>query len=257
MIDIEKCRRVKLHQMFVSERREYVWVTNPKVGTTTVKQLIAEDEGLVEPGKLIKVHQTDLFRNITAARFRNDLQVLVDILNGNSFKFCFVRNPYTRLASAYRNKIDKKDSRIGERATKPRSQIMQALGRGRLDTSSSISFADFVQAIQILKESSGLRRLDRHWRPQYNNVMIKLIDYDFIGRMETFKGDLLTVASRANIPLNESMIPHRNSKKSQEASSSENSQVNIRDLIDEKSERIIRSLYAKDFEIFNYDPQLR
>lgn len=222
---------------------------NPKVGTTTVKQLIAEDEGLTQSGKKTKVHGSGIFKNIVAKRFASDLRILVDILNGDYFKFCFVRNPYERLASAYRDKINRKIRRRRADDKKPKSEILQALERDPDDLEAEISFADFIQAIQSLHESVGPRKLDRHWCPQHIMIMADAIDYDFVGRMENFRNDLLSIASRVNLPLTESSMPHRKA-------SPESNRVKTGELIDRRSEKIIQHIYVDDFRRFNYDPDL-
>jgi len=93
----------------------------------------------------------------------------------NYYKFTIVRNPYNRLWSAYLDKI------------LPREAIQRKLVIDKLNKNSEdlISFDEFLTFL----ETGGLR-LNSHWAPQIDFLVFPINEYDYIGKIETFKEDL-------------------------------------------------------------------
>jgi hypothetical protein len=84
--------------------------------------------------------------------------------------------------------------------------------------------------------------MDPHWRPQHINVMTALIDYDHIGRIETFAGDLEVVRRGAGLP--EVPVKARNVART-------GGRVDLFADRPDLAERV-RAIYAKDYETFGY-----
>src|SRR5271157_1846530 len=110
-IDISKRLR---HSSFVNVGKRYLYFEVPKAACTQMKELLRLQQGAppIQPfvGKLMETRR-DMFIH---ARENVPLPSLVDldnptqreVLESNGFfRFTIVRNPYTRLVSAWKNKV--------------------------------------------------------------------------------------------------------------------------------------------------------
>jgi hypothetical protein len=164
-----------------------------KVASSKIKMILQQAEGYPLPDDPFDVHA----RNRAGARFVAKLSDFspdetVEILTSPDwFRFAFVRNPYDRLASAYRDKIaDLTSPYVGVRAS-----ILALAGR-RPDPSRAPSFAEFAAYVEAQPD---LQR-DNHWRSQTASLCLGDIAYDFIGRMERFGTDFAHVLRQVGAP---------------------------------------------------------
>lgn len=147
----------------------------------------------------------------------------------NYFKFTFVRNPWDRFLSAYyflkKGGISQADAVFSARYLQPHD-----------------SFGAFVRSLE--NERVRSRVLDWiHFRPQYLFLAdcSMSVTMDFIGRVENFEQDLNQVMlqmkkSPAKIEMvNRTQHPNR------------------QDIYGKTERGIVRELYARDIELFNYD----
>jgi dermatan 4-sulfotransferase 1 len=100
------------------------------------------------------------------------------------FKFCFVRNPFTRLLSCYLDKI--------QRNRPQKAAILRQLGLPDHRLDAPVSFEQFVKA--VVEQPAAL--MDVHWRAQYYQTLQAGIKYDFIGRFERFAEDMRIAGGR-------------------------------------------------------------
>ena len=143
----------------------------------------------------------------------------------NMFKFSIVRNPYTRIYSAYMYlKNEGRNTGLDRAYSKIINQYQ--------------SFDEFV-ATWLSKRKNQDQML--HFVPQYKFVSYKdKLLVDFIGRSESLSEDVKIIANRLNI---DSYVLERKN-------SSSNGGIEV----EMKSETriIIQDIYQKDFEMFNY-----
>ncbi|HET8654386.1 MAG TPA: sulfotransferase family 2 domain-containing protein [Longimicrobiaceae bacterium] len=143
----------------------------------------------------------------------------------SSFKFCFVRNPWDRLASAF---FYLSNGGMNRTLTPwIRKNILKYE-----------SFSDFIR--------SGLRTSevlsDQHFRPQSQFIC----DPDgrprvnFIGRFETIESDYTTIASRLGV---DRSLPQTNCSGKRD----------FRALYDDDTRAIVEEVYRRDIELFGYE----
>ncbi len=164
-----------MHITHISLKNKFLYTETPKVACSTIKRLLidAEYEGQVAMAEGESMHFRE-FSPLLNARQVGDFGAF--LVRADIFKFCFVRNPYTRLLSAYLDKI---------LSSKPQSRpVMIQLGYG-LFSDKVLSFEEFVDAVV----EQPVRYMDWHWRTQYYTTVQYGIEYDLVGRFENFEED--------------------------------------------------------------------
>jgi hypothetical protein len=168
----------------------YLYQPVTKCACTSIKTLLLEFEGLPVDGDVWRRHQKRYNRFPGTGHL--PIRQQLDIFEGltPTFKFVFVRNPYTRLASVYCDKIRDRPS--------PHfvNQIEQSAARLGIGLSDPITFDEFVGVVS----RQGIAEMDPHWRPQYYEGRFGTVRYDFVGRMETMPNDLIYALERINAP---------------------------------------------------------
>ena len=81
--------------------------------------------------------------------------------------------------------------------------------------------------------------MNPHWRPQHLNIFDGVIDYDFIGHLESFAEDISTVSEATGLPIE--AVVRRNT-------------LEPRNLFEGRPDlvRRVEVIYSKDFELFGY-----
>ncbi|XP_052068690.1 carbohydrate sulfotransferase 9-like [Mytilus californianus] len=110
-------------------------------------------------------------------------------------KFIFVRNPYTRLLSGFIDKIYSPNpyywNKIGMNAISLARGITNACGH-------DVSFKEFVEYI-IHSNNNPKSRRDVHFIPAHQLCLPCYIQYDFIGKIESFEKDVLFILEKLNL----------------------------------------------------------
>jgi len=149
------------------------------------------------------------------------------------FKFVFVRNPFTRVLSAYLDKIVRPDQ--GHKAYR---RYLRQTGAGR--DYKVPSFSDFCRYIA----DSGLYD-DAHWAPQTDCLILPFDRFDFVGRFEALDRDLTQVI--ATIFPDQTVEPVTAGPTPTRAAEHLTQHYTARDVA------IVQELFAKDFEMLGYD----
>lgn len=144
------------------------------------------------------------------------------------FKFTFVRDPYSRFLSAFRDKIVRHES-------PERQMVLKSLGAADDFDITQEQFAKF------LEEGSALGS-DAHWARQTDLLSMPIENFDFVGRVENAAEDMSQILQSIYSdpkPVN-SFAPHATNA------------GDVLDSMDSSTKAIVRRLYAPDFEILGY-----
>jgi hypothetical protein len=203
-----------------------IYVKNAKSGSSTLTlwlHRIHTGDHDFAPGNIHKHHQ--LPKPGSLGR-----DTVVNMLNGEAFRFSFVRDPIVRVQSAYLDKVANTDCKNAWRI-----RVHQALGV-EADPKWVPTFEQFIAAL----EQQEPRRMDPHWRPQHLNLMHPLVEYDFIGRLENFEADLERVREATGMPVIPMQV--RNVRPRSES------------LFDGRPDllRRAREIYAGDLDLYGY-----
>lgn len=110
------------------------------------------------------------------------------------YTFAFVRNPWDRLLSCYRDKIQ---GEVADFTLFSQSGVARCLAR--FDAfSANMSFEEFVYAVSSIPDADA----DEHFRSQHKFLTNDQgeIAVDFVGRYETLDADFRYVAERIGLP---------------------------------------------------------
>ncbi len=220
----------------ISLQHKYIFVETPKVACSSIKLSLQRLE-IGDPHfswhKFMDVHNRDfspLLKPSQVCGFdkliaREDFSV-----------FCFVRNPYSRLLSCYLDKI------VGNRP--PKKQILIEMGIDPIDIETEVSFQQFVEMIS----QQDIIKMNPHWRPQYYQTCQGVIQYDAIGKFESFPQDFSQILSQISPNFTDYFSNERRHQTFADSLLEKYYTTRLRDLVAE--------LYAVDFQHFDYDVNL-
>ncbi len=135
------------------------------------------------------------------------------------FRFAVVRNPYTRTLSAYLDKIERRAKRKNQES----------------------SFKEFLHDLAE-KSLYG----NAHWAPQSSLLLLPADHFDFFGKVENLERDLAFIKDRVS-GINANTAPTKHFKANATGAGKKLVQY-----YDDECKEIVRSLFRKDFELFNY-----
>jgi hypothetical protein len=164
----------------------------PKVACTNWKMTLRHAEGYTGNDESI-VH--DRRRNgLTYLSTQSPFRRFSLLTQPDVTRAVFVRNPWTRILSAYRSKLEgKRPSDVADDLRK--RWLLHVLTSVRND-GKPISFAEFIAFL----EATQRKRMNSHWRPQSLLAGIGVIRYNFIGRFEQLEQDIETLNRRCKLP---------------------------------------------------------
>jgi len=166
----ERIPSSQVYNLTISEPHKFVWFRVAKVGTRTLFEQLDANHA-----QLTARHPMGVYYS---RRMYDDY-----------FKFAFVRDPWARLVSCWRNKV------IDNNYFDLSSQQHDACQ----------SFGTFVEWVATL----NLELCDHHIRLQSN--LIDLNNLDFLGRFENFDDDALVVFNRLGMTYSPRQIANKSS----------------------------------------------
>jgi hypothetical protein len=177
---------------FVSLPRRYMYFDVPKAGCSTMKHLLRRLEGFgplkpPAPGWLdtrreMWVHDRSNLPLPSLVELDEMTQREV-IESPHFFRMVVVRNPYTRLASAWKDKVYLCDERTG------RDVYLRIKGRlPDIHEHLPISFDEFVQFVE---GQCNLPTCDFHWKRQTEYIFHPAMNFSHVIKIEELKEGLL------------------------------------------------------------------
>lgn len=188
------------YNLTISHERKFMWFRVAKVGTRTVLNHLR-----LNGANLDVDHGNELHYPIKKYR--------------SYFKFAFVRNPWARLASCWRDKV------VRSNMFNFQTSVLNAM-------QNFDCFVEFVSSLDI-------ENCDRHLKSQ--SSLIDLNEIDYLGHLETFERDSTHVFEKIGLPA-DSVVRHN-------ATSNRN---DYRELYSESIIKTVSDIYRKDIQIFGY-----
>jgi len=175
----------------VSDQHRFIYTPIAKVACTSLKLWFLEVNG-EQPARPFNEHvEAERYR----MRRRGGIRALQILRDASYFRFAFVRNPWSRVVSAYLNKL-----LTVNRVSRPVLRQIRRVAAERV--TADVSFQEFVAFLARQRDS---RKFDEHWRPQH--LFLGDNRFDFVGRFENLAEDFAVVQERLQIA---TPLPHFN-----------------------------------------------
>lgn len=244
--NLTKYREMYDH-LLVDQKHRLLYCYVPKVACTNWKRVFMILIGLTNTTDPLKIPASTAHQKDVITRLSNYSSLEIDNILHTFTKFLFVRHPFERLLSAYRNKLEQHyqsskyfQSRFGRHIIKHYRQnpSNESLTRG-----DDVTFKEFAT---YLIGQEGV--LNEHWRPIYDLCHPCSINYDIIGKYETLDQDSEFILKQVG----ETGISFPQAPKSSSTTSK------LRKYFDSLQHDIIRQLYnvyIMDFKLFGYNLQ--
>jgi hypothetical protein len=203
----------------------HIYVSNQKAACSTIKNsLLSKIFGKGSD----QINDSSLHRRSTGPFARPFFQYTPQAMAEAARlpMFTVVRNPYTRLLSAYLNKL------------RPGNPVATRFYRRYLHDPDQPELPSFRQFLEVIAAEHP-RRVDPHFRAQYVNTLVFHIDFELVGAME----DMGTVAS---------YLAGYGTELVDWADHATGAQQLLGRYYDDDAIDLVCRIFAEDFEIFGY-----
>ncbi len=150
-------------------------------------------------------------------------------LNKNNFFFTFVRNPYSRILSAYTDKIKRQAS--AKYVYKFNGVLVGISGK-------NLSFEDFIKIIVKIPD----RLLDLHLKSYCGFIRENNLNMDFVGKLENFQEDWTFISTLFNLKDSDNLKVKNKTTKN----------IKLADYYTPELKEMVYEKYKEDFERFGY-----
>ncbi|XP_038222335.1 carbohydrate sulfotransferase 11 [Zerene cesonia] len=241
----------QLEHILIDDEHKLLYCYVPKVACTNWKRILMilggkwnDTDVLAIPGNL--AHSAGMFRNLSSASKEER-----DHMLENYHKMIIVRNPFERLLSAYRNKLEGDtpsakyfQDRVGKRIIRA---FRENPSNESLEHGHDVTFREF--ALFLTNKSGDLADVvnNEHWQPITNLCHPCLIKYTLVGKYETLLDDSLLALHTINASHKVQFPRLAHTSGTAQKLRSYFSQLEL-PLI-----RRLYKLYKYDYRIFNYD----
>jgi len=214
----------------------YVAMAVPKVACSTLKLALQTYEGCAPEGdRWWEVHAGDAGPTLLAYPTE---QVVEMLRSPDYLRFCFVRNPYSRLFSAWKSKLASDDDQYAPLRAAIRDAFdYPEVGDQRVGR---VAFRDAVDCVLANRAA-----FDDHWTPQVDVLVLDVIRYDVVGRFERFVEEFSAILTRLHAPPPVVKLASRVLNPTQPMS--------LAAVYDRELARRVHDHYVGDFDTFGYD----
>ncbi|XP_071493026.1 carbohydrate sulfotransferase 11-like [Diadema antillarum] len=259
-----ECRRLQLksnvsnfsiRHILVNEKYRLAYCFVPKVGCSNWKRILMVLDGqrdTVEGLTSDEVHINGDFRFLSSYPPRDREQILRDY-----FKFVFVRHPFERLVSVFKNKLADVTSYRRKTAFHRFGREMIKSWRpdpsdAALATGENVTWPEFVKylthTVRRHKMENDYYTSD-HWREMFKVCSPCGLNFDFVGNLETVVDDAQYLFEKWNV---RDKVYYLGAETSRPTNSSQEYEAYFSQLSAEDLGRLW-SVYQNDFTLFGYE----
>lgn len=234
-------------RIFVEDRHRVLYCEVPKAGCSNWKRVLMVLAGLASSTADIQ-HDTVHYGSALKRLDTFDRQGILHRLSTYT-KMLFVREPFERLVSAFRDKFEHPNSYYHPVFGKAILARYRAnASREALRTGSGVRFPEFVQYLLDVHRPVGM---DIHWDHVSRLCSPCLIDYDFVGKFESMEDDANFFLSLIRAPRNLT-FPRFKDRHSQEARTTAQIAHQYFTQLSALQRQRTYDFYYMDYLMFNY-----
>lgn len=212
----------------ISHKRKYIYVYVPKVACTTIREMLAKID-------CIKYYPNWTQKNgrVLKTKFK---RVRIDGISRHPdyYSFMFVRNPWDRLVSCYKEKV------VRVRTLPNSPWVINGVYRPFQDMYNNdfrtMTFTQFVSMVSKVPDAKS----NGHFRSQYKFIGKYLTKLNFVGRFERFSEDLAVVKESLGITYKQKHLWKSKDR------------TPYQEYYTEKTKRMVAKRFSVDVELFNY-----
>ncbi|MFT7798584.1 carbohydrate sulfotransferase 8-like [Arapaima gigas] len=234
-------------RIFVEDRHKLLYCEVPKVGCSNWKRVLMVLGGLAASTQEIPhdaVHYGNHLKRLDSFN-RQDITWRLNTYT----KVLFVREPFERLVSAFRDKFESPNTYYHPVFGRPIiSRYRPNASQAALRTGTGVTFKEFMQYLLDVHRPVGM---DIHWEHVNQLCSPCLLQYDFIGRFETMEEDANFLLHRTGAPGNLTFPSFKDRNPHAERTSTHITQHYFAQLSNSERQRAY-DFYYMDYLMFNY-----
>ncbi|RUS75971.1 hypothetical protein EGW08_016278 [Elysia chlorotica] len=249
----QRLTKEMLSKVLVDDKNKLVFCQIPKVASTTWRRIFLQLTGKVNVPDFMAISANDVHH-----KYDSHLTYLSEFSDAEIqhrlrtyFKFMFVREPFERVLSAYRNKF--------AASTRSSEYFKWKFGRKIIDkyrkpwliptnnTGENVTFEEFVT---YLVDDRRRVIMNEHWELFHKLCHPCIIDYDFVGHLERIDDDSQFILDSNNLS-DRIKVPSRIDSKYSLRDTNSYMQEYYSELPPYAVAQIYR-MYQADFILFNY-----
>ncbi len=225
------------------KRESFIFAYIPKVACTNWKCIFRYMIGNTDYLNAVIAHN----RQLSGFEFLSDREDREKLLEDEHIKkYCFVRNPYSRILSAYLNKIEPFTSEHQPKEHNPHFYSMyEDIDKFRLENMPNEPIVNFFVFLKWVHTSNHIHALNGHWMPQVDLLHLKTTNYNFMGKFENIRNDAHHLLSLINCGLK---FPTQEKVRFPPTKATEK----VKQYYSIREIQVVKSLYSRDFELLNY-----
>ncbi|KAM9826618.1 carbohydrate sulfotransferase 8 isoform 3-T3 [Syngnathus typhle] len=237
----------QVKNIFVEDKHKVLYCQVPKAGCSNWKRTLMVLAGVTSDPHSI-THDTAHFGNFLKTLNSFDRQGIMRRLNSYT-KVMFVREPFERVVSAYRDKFENPNDYYHKGFGRPIiSKYRPNATRSALASGNGVTFQEFVQYLLDVHRPVGI---DIHWEPANQLCNPCLIDYDFIGKFENMEEEADLLLRLVGAPRNLTLPKFKDRNTSDERTSLKLTQKYFERIGAVERQRVY-DFYYMDYLMFNY-----
>uniref|UniRef100_H3AKJ6 Carbohydrate sulfotransferase n=2 Tax=Latimeria chalumnae TaxID=7897 RepID=H3AKJ6_LATCH len=234
-------------RIYVEDKHKILYCEVPKAGCSNWKRVLMVLNGFASSAKNIE-HSTVHYGNYLKRLDSFDQKGIYKRLSTYT-KVLFVREPFERLVSAFRDKFEHPNNYYHPVFGKAIiSKYRVNASQEALRTGSGVTFKEFIQYLMDVYKPVGM---DIHWDHVNRLCSPCLIDYDFIGKFESMEEDANFFLHLIGAPKNLTFPTFKDRHSNEERTTAQITQSYFTQLPHSERQRTY-DFYYMDYFMFNY-----
>ncbi|XP_015667562.2 carbohydrate sulfotransferase 8 [Protobothrops mucrosquamatus] len=234
-------------RIFVEDKYQILYCEVPKAGCSNWKRVLMVLNGLASSTRVIQhntVHYGNYLKKLDGFDHKG-----INYRLSTYTKMLFVREPFEKLVSAFRDKFEHPNNYYHPVFGRPIiSKYRPNATKEALRTGSGVEFKEFVQYLLDVHRPVGM---DIHWDHINRLCSPCLVDYDFIGKFETMEEDANFFLHLINAPQNLTFPRFKDRHSNEERTTTQITQQYFTQLSPSQRQRSY-DFYYMDYLMFNY-----